>query len=74
VLAVPGNHDYCTRAAVQSGHFERYFAPWQDGERKIAADTRAPGRVLPFYSPAEPGKCLIDGAPSEKRVLFARAY
>jgi 3',5'-cyclic AMP phosphodiesterase CpdA len=32
-LAVPGNHDYCTRAAMRSGHFEHYFAPWQSGER-----------------------------------------
>jgi 3',5'-cyclic AMP phosphodiesterase CpdA len=32
-LAVPGNHDYCTRAAMHSGHFERHFAPWQSGER-----------------------------------------
>jgi len=32
-LAVPGNHDYCTYAARWSGHFERYFAPWQVGER-----------------------------------------
>jgi 3',5'-cyclic AMP phosphodiesterase CpdA len=31
-LAVPGNHDYCTNAAMHSGHFERYFAPWQTGE------------------------------------------
>jgi 3',5'-cyclic AMP phosphodiesterase CpdA len=32
-LAVPGNHDYCTVAAASSGLFERYFAPWQKGER-----------------------------------------
>jgi 3',5'-cyclic AMP phosphodiesterase CpdA len=32
-LAVPGNHDYCTRAAMRSGHFEQHFAPWQVGER-----------------------------------------
>jgi 3',5'-cyclic AMP phosphodiesterase CpdA len=32
-LAVPGNHDYCTRAAMHSGDFERYFGPWQVGER-----------------------------------------
>jgi 3',5'-cyclic AMP phosphodiesterase CpdA len=32
-LAVPGNHDYCTRSAMASGHFERSFAPWQVGER-----------------------------------------
>jgi 3',5'-cyclic AMP phosphodiesterase CpdA len=32
-LAVPGNHDYCTHSAMYSGHFERYFAPWQRGQR-----------------------------------------
>jgi 3',5'-cyclic AMP phosphodiesterase CpdA len=32
-LAVPGNHDYCTSAAMHSGQFERCFAPWQSGER-----------------------------------------
>src|SRR5439155_19497125 len=32
-LAVPGNHDYCTRPAACSGNFERAFAPWQQGVR-----------------------------------------
>jgi 3',5'-cyclic AMP phosphodiesterase CpdA len=32
-LAVPGNHDYCTRWAASSGVFERFFSPWQKGER-----------------------------------------
>jgi 3',5'-cyclic AMP phosphodiesterase CpdA len=32
-LAVPGNHDYCTRPAAASGNFERIFASWQKGER-----------------------------------------
>jgi 3',5'-cyclic AMP phosphodiesterase CpdA len=32
-LAVPGNHDYCTRSAMLSGRFEHHFAPWQHGER-----------------------------------------
>ncbi|HEY7424282.1 MAG TPA: metallophosphoesterase [Gemmataceae bacterium] len=32
-LSVPGNHDYCTHTALRSGHFERHFAPWQDGVR-----------------------------------------
>jgi 3',5'-cyclic AMP phosphodiesterase CpdA len=32
-LAVPGNHDYCTPSDMQAGHFERYFAPWQNGVR-----------------------------------------
>ncbi len=32
-MAVPGNHDYCTRPAAASGNFERIFAPWQKGIR-----------------------------------------
>lgn len=32
-LAVPGNHDYYTRAAVDAKLFETHFAPWLQGER-----------------------------------------
>jgi 3',5'-cyclic AMP phosphodiesterase CpdA len=32
-LAVPGNHDYYTRAVASAGVFERHFAAWQTGER-----------------------------------------
>lgn len=46
-LAVPGNHDYCTRSASASGHFERWFAPWQRG-RRISEHT------YPFAQPAGP--------------------
>jgi 3',5'-cyclic AMP phosphodiesterase CpdA len=40
-MAVPGNHDYYTPAVEASGLFERYFAPWQTGER-------VDGAVYPF--------------------------
>ena len=43
-------------------------------EKQINAETGASIRVIPFDSPDEHGGCLIDGRPSEKRVLFARAY
>jgi len=32
-IAVPGNHDYCTPTAAESGDFEKHFACWQTGER-----------------------------------------
>jgi hypothetical protein len=32
-LAVPGNHDYYTRAVVAARVFERHFDAWQQGER-----------------------------------------
>lgn len=40
-LAVPGNHDYYTTGTAASGLFEKYFAPWQAGER-------IDGAVYPF--------------------------
>ena len=43
-------------------------------EKQINADTGASIRVIPFDSAQEEGACLIDGAKSTQRVLFARAY
>ncbi|KRT63817.1 MAG: prolyl-tRNA synthetase, prolyl-tRNA synthetase [Chloroflexi bacterium CSP1-4] len=53
------------------------MAPWCGGdecEKEINADTGATIRLVPFDSPDEAGTCLVDGRPSERRVLFARAY
>jgi prolyl-tRNA synthetase len=53
------------------------FAHWcgsGDCEKQVSADTGATLRVIPFDTTAEPGECLVDGRPSERRVLFARAY
>jgi 3',5'-cyclic AMP phosphodiesterase CpdA len=46
-IAVPGNHDYCTRASVVGGYFERHFAPWLAGER-------VDGAMYPFAQRAGP--------------------
>ena len=43
-------------------------------EEKLQEETKATIRCIPFDSPDEPGKCLITGEPSERRVLVARAY
>ncbi len=48
-LAVPGNHDYYTRAVQASGLFERYFAPWQQGERVDGATYPFAQRVGPVW-------------------------
>jgi prolyl-tRNA synthetase len=52
-------------------------APWcgsAECEKQVNADTGATIRVIPFDAEAESGKCIVDGRPSERRVLFARAY
>jgi prolyl-tRNA synthetase len=43
-------------------------------EARIKDLTKATIRALPFNNPDEKGKCILTGKPSERRVLFARAY
>ncbi len=43
-------------------------------EEKIKDLTKATIRALPFNNPPEKGTCILSGKPSERRVLFARAY
>jgi prolyl-tRNA synthetase len=53
------------------------LAPWcgsAECEKAVSAENGATIRVIPFDSPDEAGSCIVDGAPSERRVLFARAY
>jgi len=53
------------------------MAPWCESaecERAVAAENGATIRVVPFDSPDEHGACVVDGRPSPRRVLFARAY
>ena len=69
--------DYEGFRAVLDAEGGFLMAPWcgaGECERRISAETGATIRVIPFDSPDEPGACLIDGRPSDRRVLFARAY
>jgi prolyl-tRNA synthetase len=43
-------------------------------EEKVKDETKATIRNIPRDSPPESGKCIKCGAPSERRVIFARAY
>lgn len=43
-------------------------------EARIKELTKATIRCIPLNSPAEKGRCILTGRPSERRVLFARAY
>ncbi|MEA2621595.1 MAG: prolyl-tRNA synthetase [Chloroflexota bacterium] len=69
------DYDAFKRTLEDDGGFLR--APWcgsADCEKKVGTETGATIRVIPFDSPDEPGACIVDGKPSERRVLFARAY
>jgi prolyl-tRNA synthetase len=53
------------------------WAHWdgtRETEDRIAAETKATIRCIPFDRKAEAGKCMVTGKPSEGRVVFAKAY
>ena len=43
-------------------------------EQKIKEETKATIRCIPLDAVEENGKCIYSGKPSNKRVLFAKAY
>jgi prolyl-tRNA synthetase len=61
--------------ALDAGGF--VYAHWDgtsETEKKIKDRTKATIRCIPLDSVAEDGKCILTGAPSSRRVLFAIAY
>ena len=53
------------------------WAHWdgtKETEERISAETKATIRCIPFSRAKETGKCMVTGAPSEGRVVFAKAY
>jgi len=53
------------------------WAHWdgtRETEDRIAAETKATIRCIPSNRAKETGKCMVTGAPSEGRVVFAKAY
>ena len=64
-----------TEALDAEGGF--MMAPWcgsAECEKTVSAENGATIRVIPFDSAGDGGACLVDGKPSERRALFARAY
>jgi len=58
----------------QPGFIWAHWDGTRETERKIQDETKATIRCIPFDRVVEPGKCMVTGAASEGRVLFARAY
>ncbi|MCF8301983.1 MAG: proline--tRNA ligase [Bacteroidales bacterium] len=53
------------------------YAHWDgtpETEQKIKDETKATIRLIPLDDKREEGKCIYTGKPSERRVVFARAY
>ena len=60
---------------IEQGYF--IMAHWDgtpETEERIKNETKATIRCLPLEGDMTPGKCMVTGKPSVRRVLFARAY
>ena len=60
---------------IEEGGF--LLAHWDgttETEDRIKEETKATIRTIPLNAPKEKGKCVYSGKPSDKRVVFARAY
>jgi prolyl-tRNA synthetase len=68
-------YDELKRVLDEKGGF--VSAHWDgtiETEAAIKAETKATIRCIPLDAKEEAGKCIYSGKPSNKRVLFARAY
>ena len=60
---------------IEEGGF--LLAHWDgttETEDRIKEETKATIRTIPLDAPSEKGKCIYSGKPSQRRVVFARAY
>jgi prolyl-tRNA synthetase len=60
---------------IEKGGF--FLAHWDgtpETEELIKQETKATIRCIPFDGDQTPGVCMVTGKPSERRVVFAKAY
>jgi prolyl-tRNA synthetase len=58
----------------EGGFISAHWDGSSETEEKIKELTKATIRCIPLDAKEEAGKCILTGNPSNKRVLFARAY
>ncbi len=58
----------------KGGFISAHWDGTSETEEKIKEETKATIRCIPLDAPVEEGKDVYSGKPSNKRVIFARAY
>jgi prolyl-tRNA synthetase len=66
--------EFCDVIDNKAGFISAHWDGTVETEQRIKEETKATIRVIPLDVKAEAGKCVFSGKPSEKRVIFARAY
>jgi prolyl-tRNA synthetase len=68
------SYDEFKKKIDEGGFLWAHWDGTAETEDRIAAETKATIRCIPFDRRKETGKCIVSGKPSEGRVVFARAY
>ncbi|MBX3398847.1 MAG: proline--tRNA ligase [Gemmataceae bacterium] len=71
---IANNYDEFKQMIEQPGFVLAHWDGTRATEDKIQEETKATIRCIPFDGDPTPGACMVTGAPSAKRVVFARAY
>ncbi len=58
----------------KAGFVAAHWDGTSETEERIKEETKATIRCIPLDALPEQGKCMLTGRPSQRRVLFARAY
>ncbi len=66
--------DLVAVVAEQGGFVWAHWCGSSACEDRVSTETGATIRNIPFDVPAETGRCVVDGRPSEQRVVLAKAY
>ena len=74
IYRVDSYKEFRERLDTTGGFLLAHWDGTRETEEKIKEETKATVRIIPLDAPQEKGKCIYSGKPSEKRVLFARAY
>ena len=67
-------YDEFKKRLEEGGFIMAHWDGTPETEQRIKEETKATIRCIPLDQPEEQGVCMVTGQPSNKRVMFARAY
>jgi len=67
-------YDEFKKRLEEGGFIMAHWDGTPETEQRIKEETKATIRCIPLDQPEEEGVCMVTGQPSNKRVMFARAY
>ncbi len=74
ITKVDTYEEFKTILEEKGGFISAHWDGTLETENRIKDETKATIRCVPIDNEREAGVCMVTGKPSEKRVLFAKAY